>query len=180
MSIYGMKPTFTDAKGYLAWKRDRAKIINNVSRMCKARKAAIKDAQRAGNAEAQKIAALSYSRDRIVAYKLNSLSEDGKIRRDSLLSIKNSITTQSELFPLTIENCRTIDFHFNKKHLEIPGIPMWIAKTKGKTFYVNHIDCQIPWSTMEKDEGPTRGMIRVRQADLYIDKNGIALATPRK
>lgn len=44
--------------------------------------------------------------------------------------------------------------------------------------FVNHIDCAMPWSTLEKEEGATRGMIRVRQATLSIDSNGIARATP--
>lgn len=178
MSVHGLKPTFTSAEGYKTWKRDRAKIINQVSSICKIRKAAIRKAQRDGDIEAANRAITAYHRDRVVAYKLNSLIQDGIDRRNSLLSIKSSIEEQNKSFPMVIENCRVIDFHFNKKHLEIPSIPMWVAKTRGKTFYVNHIECAMPWSTMEKEEGATRGMIRVRQATLSIDSNGIARATP--
>lgn len=180
MSIYGMKPVFTSAETYKLWKRDRARLINNAARICKARKAAVRDAQRTGDPELLAKARASYARDRVIAHKLNSLMEDGKVRRDNLLVIRDSLAEQQKTFPLTLENCRVIDFHFNKKHLEIPSIPMWVAKTRGKVYYINHIDCRMPWSTMERDEGATRGMIRVRHADLLIDKSGIAHATPRK
>lgn len=180
MSIYGMKPTFTSAKSYKIWKHDRARLIDNAARICKARKLAIREAQRSGNHEMVAKARASYDRDRVIAFKLNSLIDDGKVRRDNLLAIRHALDEQDKTFPLNIENCRTIDFHFNKKHLEIPSIPMWVAKTRGKTYMIHHIDCQMPWSTMERDEGATRGMIRVRHADLFIDRARIARVTPRK
>ncbi len=40
--------------------------------------------------------------------------------------------------------CKELVFHFNKKHLEDPEVPMWVLKAHGVTFYVNHIDAEIP------------------------------------
>ena len=38
------------------------------------------------------------------------------------------------------EKRSNIVFHFNKKHLENPKVPMWVIKHKGITYYVHHID----------------------------------------
>mgnify|MGYP001322680139 CR=1 FL=1 len=175
MSVHGLKPTFTSAEGYKTWKRDRAKIINQVSSICKIRKAAIRKAQKDGDIEAANRAITAYHRDRVVAYKLNSLIQDGIDRRNSLLSIKSSIEEQNKSFPMVIENCRVIDFHFNKKHLEIPSIPMWVAKTRGKTFMIHHLISNVGFSTKEDpDHKSTKGTIRFRQVSLHIDRNMIA------
>ena len=67
-------------------------------------------------------------------------------------------------------------FHFNKKHLEDQSIPMWVLKTQGETFYVNHVDCTIPWSTKETPDNPhTKGSIKVKGALLQIDDNNCAI-----
>lgn len=61
-------------------------------------------------------------------------------------------------------------FHFNKKHLEDQTIPMWVLKTHGESFYVNHVDCQIPWSTKETSDNPhTKGSIKVKDCLLTIN-----------
>lgn len=66
-------------------------------------------------------------------------------------------------------------FHFNKAHLSDPDIPMWVLKTKGETFYVDHVDCRIPWSTKETPDNPsTKGSIKVKNALLIIDDNNCA------
>ena len=41
--------------------------------------------------------------------------------------------------------CRDAVFHFNKKHLEDPTIPMWVIKTGGKTYYIHHLTSNIGW-----------------------------------
>lgn len=67
-------------------------------------------------------------------------------------------------------------FHFNKKHLEDSTIPMWVLKTHGETFYVNHVDCEIPWSTKETPENShTKGSIKVKDALLHIDNENNAV-----
>ncbi len=68
-------------------------------------------------------------------------------------------------------------FHFNKKHLEDQTIPMWVLKTQGKTYYVNHVECNIPWSTKETPDNPsTKGSIKVKDCLLVIDDNGAILS----
>lgn len=52
---------------------------------------------------------------------------------------------------------------------------MWVLKTAGKTYYVNHVDCQLPWSTKETpDNSHTKGSIKVKECVLTIDDNDLA------
>ena len=71
--------------------------------------------------------------------------------------------------------CKDVVFHFNKKHLEDQTIPMWVLKFHGETLYVNHVDCQLPWSTKETPDNPhTKGSIKVKDALLQIDNDNCA------
>lgn len=71
--------------------------------------------------------------------------------------------------------CREVIFHFNKKHLEDPTIPMWVLKTKGKSYYVEHVDCRVPWSTKETPENShTKGSIKIKNCLLTIDDDNCA------
>ena len=71
--------------------------------------------------------------------------------------------------------CRDVVFHFNKKHLEDSTVPMWVLKTHGETFYVNHVECSIPWSTKETPENShTKGSIKVKNALLQINDDNNA------
>lgn len=66
--------------------------------------------------------------------------------------------------------CKDVVFHFNKKHLEDQTIPMWVLKTQGETYYVNHVSCMLPWSTKETPDNPhTKGSIKVKDCLLQID-----------
>lgn len=77
--------------------------------------------------------------------------------------------------------CREAIFHFNKKFLEDPTIPMWTIKTKGQSYYVNHVDCQLSWSTKETPEnGSTKGSIKFKNALLTINDTNSATLTPLK
>jgi hypothetical protein len=70
---------------------------------------------------------------------------------------------------------KDVVFHFNKKHLEDSTIPMWVLKTQGESYYVNHVDCEIPWSTKETPDNPsTKGSIKVKDVLLKIDDNNCA------
>ena len=61
-------------------------------------------------------------------------------------------------------------FHFNKKHLEDDSIPMWVVKTHGETFYVDHVTASIPWSTKETpDNSHTKGSIKFKECLLTIN-----------
>ena len=74
--------------------------------------------------------------------------------------------------------CKDVVFHFNKKHLEDQTIPMWVLKFHGETLYVNHVDCQLPWSTKETpDNASTKGSIKVKNALLCISDDNTATLT---
>ncbi len=65
--------------------------------------------------------------------------------------------------------CKDVVFHFNKKHLEDETIPMWVLKTHGETFYVNHVSAEMPWSTKETPgNSHTKGSIKFKECLLTI------------
>lgn len=65
--------------------------------------------------------------------------------------------------------CKDAVFHFNKKHLEDSAIPPWVIKCKGKTYYVNHVTANIPWSTKETPANDhTKGAIKLVKTLLMI------------
>ncbi len=75
--------------------------------------------------------------------------------------------------------CKDAVFHFNKKHLEDETIPMWVLKFKGDTFYVNHVDCSVTWSTKETpDSSHTKGAIKVKHCHISIDDDNCAVIRP--
>ncbi len=74
--------------------------------------------------------------------------------------------------------CKEVVFHFNKKHLEDETIPMWVLKFHGETSYVNHVECNVPWSTKETpDNSHTKGSIKVKEVLLTIDNDNNANLT---
>ena len=69
-------------------------------------------------------------------------------------------------------------FHFNKAHLTDQTIPMWVLKFHGETYYVNHVECNVPWSTKETpDNSHTKGSIKVKEVLLTIDEDNNANLT---
>lgn len=75
---------------------------------------------------------------------------------------------------LQIEKKCEIIFHFNKKHLEDPGIPMWVIKCRGDTYYVHHVDVSpgVGFSTKETPDNPhTKGSIKIK-GRLTIETDG--------
>lgn len=69
-------------------------------------------------------------------------------------------------------------FHFNKKHLEDPTVPMWVIKAHGVTFYVNHVSADIAWTTKETpDNTHTKGAIKFKRCKLSIDEDNNATIT---
>jgi len=66
-------------------------------------------------------------------------------------------------------------FHFNKGHLVDETIPMWVIKTHGESFYVNHVSADLPWSTKETpDNERTKGSIKFKECLLTIDPDNNA------
>lgn len=73
-------------------------------------------------------------------------------------------------------SCKDLVFHFNKKHLEDPSVPMWVVKSHGVTFYVNHVTSEMPWSTKETpDNSSTKGSIKFKKCKLTIDDDNNAI-----
>ena len=69
-------------------------------------------------------------------------------------------------------------FHFNKAHLTDQTIPMWVLKFHGETYYVNHVECNVPWSTKETPDNPsTKGSIKVKNVLVTIDEDNNANLT---
>ncbi len=69
--------------------------------------------------------------------------------------------------------CKDAVFHFNKKHLQDPTIPMWVVKCRGDTYYVNHVEVSpgVGFSTKETPDNPhTKGSIKFK-ANLMIEEN---------
>ena len=70
-------------------------------------------------------------------------------------------------------------FHFNKKHLEDPTIPMWVIKAQGETYYVEHVECKVPWSTKETpNNSHTKGSIKIKRCLITIDDENVATIKP--
>lgn len=75
--------------------------------------------------------------------------------------------------------CKEAVFHFNKKHLTDPEIPMWVVKAQGETYYVNHVNCSVPWSTKETpNNSHTKGSIKIKRCLITIDDNNVASIIP--
>jgi len=52
---------------------------------------------------------------------------------------------------------------------------MWVLKFRGETFYVEHVDCNVKWSTKETpDNSHTKGSIKIKHCLLVIDDDNCA------
>lgn len=70
-----------------------------------------------------------------------------------------------------------IVFHFNKKHNEDPKIPQWIIKTKGQTFYVNHLESKLGFTTKESpDNAHTKGALQFKGKLKIIEQDNTITA----
>lgn len=188
MTVNAMKPTFTDRESYKSWRSLWATVYARSTEEIRREKAALKVEQRkasllTGEAlEAQNTIVSKLARNlrikQVIAWKMNTLLEEAKQRRDRILGMRQSLDEQMDSFPLSISKCRNIDLHFNKISIEFDFMPMWTLKAQGKSFYINHIESLCPWNTRELPEGSTRGMIRLKNCDIHIDKGGTATLTP--
>ncbi len=177
MSVHAMKPMFTDRQGYVQWRKEWKMVYNILSLEIRENKNKIAEMQASMNADLKPTISKMQAElvhKRVMAHKLMTILTEAKLRRDRILEMHEQIRKQNAQFPMTLEDCRNIDFHFNKGSLEFPFLPMWTLKARGMTFYINHIDAQIPWSTRELPEGSTRGMIRLKNGDITIDVEGNA------
>lgn len=89
-----------------------------------------------------------------------------------MMQISNN---QSAIETFDLKECI---FHFNKHHLVDPSVPMWCLKFKGITRYVQHVECNVPWSTKETPDNPsTKGSIKIKKCRLTIDDQNVATLT---
>jgi len=52
---------------------------------------------------------------------------------------------------------------------------MWVIKAKGESYYVEHVDCSVPWSTKETPTNShTKGAIKIKNCLLTIDDSNCA------
>lgn len=178
MSAFGMKPTFVDYSGYQKWRSEWKALFQEVSTGIRKERAQLKELARA-YASGQPVLQFMAERQRelhhrrVMGRKLMTLLDEAKIRWQNIKNMKAGLKEQMASFPMELGEARNIDFHFNKKHLEFDFVPMWTLKVKGKTFYVNHVDCNVPWTTRETpDNATTKGAIRIKRGTVSIDAEG--------
>jgi hypothetical protein len=176
MSAFGLKPTFKNYSEYQQWKAGWKLLYREVSHTIRRKKIELKYAQRV-NAENVGELQKALIQERAMGAKAMTLLSEAKIRWENIKAIKKGIQEQFSQYPLVVEDAKNIEFHFNKKHLEFPDIvPMWVVKAKGKTYYVNHVDCNTAWTTRENPDHPsTKGSIRIKRGTIQIDSNGNAV-----
>lgn len=177
MSAFAMKPVFKDLDGYRAWKASWRTLQKRQTATIRRLRQQAKALQRAGSPDAAKVQR-DLVLERVMGAKLMSLLEMAKVRWQKIEGVKRQMEEQFASFPLVFDKCQAVDFHFNKFSLEMPDVPMWVVKAKGKTFYVNHVDAKVPWTTRELADGPTKGMIRLRNCRMEITKEGTAVLSP--
>jgi hypothetical protein len=174
MSVYALKPQFTDREGYKAWRKTWKTVYQHISADIRRRKLEVKAAQRSGDPTKQK--ALAYQR--ADARKLMTLLGEAKVLRDRIRAMHAQMREQTALFPLAVE-ARTVDVHYNVVSNTFPFMPRWTVKANGKSYYCPHIDAQMGFSTRELEEGSTRGMLRFRGVALTITEGGVAELRPK-
>ena len=172
MSVYALKPTFSDYQGYKTWRESWKTIYAVMSEGIRRRKLELKAMQRAGDPAAAKMQK-NLPLMRADARKLMTLLDEAKIRWNRIKEMKRSLEEQRAQFPITI-NARVVDFHFNKVVLEFPWMPKWVVKVKGQSYYVDHLESEVGFSTRELEEGSTLGMIRFRNCEITLNREGIA------
>jgi hypothetical protein len=176
MSVYGIKPSFKDYEGYREWRAVWSNIYRDVEARIRASKQVVVNLNKLHKSGPEMSQAWAKLRgERVAAHKLCTLLDEAKVRMNNITTMRKGMTEHTSSFPLSVGGCKSVDFHFNKKHLEYPWIPMWVVKAKGQTYYVNHVDANVPWTTRETpDHTSTKGAIRLRNCELSIDHAGVA------
>ena len=79
------------------------------------------------------------------------------------------------------EKVSRVVFHYNKAHNKDQSIPTWIVKHKGTTYYVDHLDSEVGFSTKETpDSDHTKGSLQFKGKLLIEKEDGVTTATVRK
>lgn len=70
-----------------------------------------------------------------------------------------------------------IVFHFNKQHNVDQSVPPWIVKHKGQSYYVNHLDSKVGFSTKETpDNDHTKGSLMFRGKLKIVEQDKMIIA----
>lgn len=70
-----------------------------------------------------------------------------------------------------------IVFHYNKSHNQDQTIPPWIVKHKGQSYYVNHMNSTVGFSTKETpDNEHTKAAIMFRGKLEIVEEDGQTIA----
>jgi hypothetical protein len=173
-----MKPAFTDRDGYRNWTQQWRIIYKALSSDIRLSKLTLKERQRNGDPSAGKAHRYLHFKS-VDATKMLTLLNEARDRWTRIVEMKKQLADQRATFPLAFDTS-VADIHFNRLHLEFNDFPMWVIKAKGLTYYIDHLNCQVGWSTRELSEGSTRGMIRVRHCSIVIDSQGVATIVNRK
>ncbi len=169
-----MKPNFIDRETYLTWRNTWKEAYDTLSSDIRAYKKMVKITQQRGEPSAKLQRELFLKRRD--ATKMMSLLEDAKVRRDRIVAMHKQITEQG--FPLSIDT-RNVEFAFNRIHNEFEFMPRWLIKAKGQTFYVKHVDVNVPFTTRELSNANTKGTLRFKNATVMIDVDGNAQILPK-
>lgn len=168
MTAYGLYPQFTDRDGYLAWRRVWKATYRDLSVQIRDAKWEHADKQKVGDASYAK--KLAYWR--AMGRKMMTLLGEAKQRRDRIIAMHAEIADQG--FPLDLGDCKNVDFHFNKGHVEFPFLPMWTIRAKGRSYYVREVESDVAWTTRERATGSTKGVLRFSRCLIAIDEHGVA------
>ena len=75
------------------------------------------------------------------------------------------------------DEIQRIVFHYNKAHNQDASIPPWIVKHKGQTYYVNHLDSKVGFSTKETpDNENTKAALMFRGKLSIVEQNNNIMA----
>lgn len=177
MSALGMHPTFTNLETYKQWISTWWKLYKQLSAEIRLEKIQVKQSQRVAPLdESTRTRQSNLQHKRVMASKMMTLRKDATIRWKRILDMKKQIEDQNASFPMEMGKVPTIDFHFNKAHMEFAEIiPQWIVKAKGMSFYVSHIRfVNATFDTKEMATGTTRGLLRLKHHHLTLHADGTA------
>ncbi len=75
------------------------------------------------------------------------------------------------------DEIQRVVFHYNKAHNQDASIPPWIVKHKGQTYYVNHLDSKVGFSTKETpDNEHTKAALMFRGKLSIVEQDGQTIA----
>jgi hypothetical protein len=75
------------------------------------------------------------------------------------------------------DEVQRIVFHYNKAHNQDASIPSWVVKHKGQTYYVNHLDSKVGFSTKETPlNETTKASLMFRGKLSIVEQNNSIMA----